>query len=174
MKIFTITVAFIVMILSAHAQTENASIMLERTALNVSPNRISFQKSNLSDASFVKKNEVLHAQQTFNFLKDSKSLFSNGYDDCEQSRRLKNAGGWTILGGGIITTLGVYLTFHQAFNDNNYGQQSNTGIYLWVMGDVIQLVGTVVAVTGKIQYKHRSCAYQIKTKGENISVAFNF
>lgn len=105
---------------------------------------------------------ALHQQK-----RSKNTLYS---DQCEQYRKLKNAGGWTILGGGVVSTIGVAMIFNGL--GSTEGMAKN-GIQTLIAGDVIQVIGTVIAIVGKANYRH-SCALHMTATGTSVGLAYNF
>ncbi|GBL35085.1 hypothetical protein EMGBS15_06800 [Filimonas sp.] len=117
-------------------------------------------------------------KEQFSFEKKSFYNRLDGYESCDRYRRVKNIGGWTILGGGILSTVAVGMILdglnQEFYYNSNAPSQSEIGVYMLVAGDIIQLVGTIVAATGKIAYRHHRCALQLTSRGNTVGLAYPF
>ncbi len=116
---------------------------------------------------------LVHKQIHLSFTKQS-VLRRLDYDEpCVRYRGIKNMGGWTVLGGGVMSTIGVVVMLNSISSESKVNQ-FNTGGYILIAGDIIQLVGTIVAVSGKIAYHHHRCVFQMTSKGNSVGLAYHF
>ena len=117
-------------------------------------------------------------QEQFTLGKKSSYNRYDRYESCDRYRKIKNIGGWSILGGGILSTAAVVVIIDGLTQDNYYNSnaptQSEIGLYMLIAGDIIQLAGTIVAITGKIAYRHHRCALHLTSKGNTVGLAYHF
>lgn len=110
-------------------------------------------------------------------LQCHKGLIVYGGDRCEQYRRLRRTGGWTLLAGGLVSTVGVGMAIKSVSLDENSNTDrqslANAGFGIIVAGGVVQVIGLVLAVVGKSGYQ-QSCAWHLQSSGNTVGLVYQF
>lgn len=114
---------------------------------------------------------LVHKQTDLSFTKQSVRRRLDYDEPCARYRSIKNKGGWTVLGGGVISTIGLVLLSKSNADSNPIQISAGGGMLL--AGSITQLVGVIVAVSGKIAYHHR-CVFQMTSRGNSVGLAYHF
>jgi hypothetical protein len=166
-KTLTVLLICMTVVMNSNAQAISENITANNFERMSTSSGTDSSMSDQEVASSETRFSLVHKQTDLAFTKQSVRR-RLGYDEpCARYRSIKNK----VLGGGVISTIGLVVLSKSSAESNP--NQISAGFGMLLAGSITQLVGIIVAVSGKIAYHHR-CVFQMTSRGNSVGLAYHF
>lgn len=123
--------------------------------------------------------QILFSNSTTKLVqtKQDLALTFNTFDQCDKYFKLKRAGGYTMLGGGIVTIAGIATSvvgLSVMVSTFGFGGHELViyGAGALLTGSIIFIIGSILKIVGNIQY-NKNCFLQLHSSGNNIVLTYH-